>query len=256
MAIDFEKIGPIVLIRLNRPEAMNCLNREDIEALANAWIRFRDDDDLLVAVVTGAGERSFSTGADLVDLIPKVTAGEIEIQESNPTFLKGLDIYKPIVAAINGFCLAGGTELIQGTDIRLSVPDATFGLTEVKLGLFPAGGSTVHLTRQIPYCRAMEILLLGGNLTADEALSIGLINRIVPRAELMPTAMEIAERLAQNGPLALRAIKESVLKSRDIPVERAYALETQLARKVFSSRDAVEGPKAFIEKRRPSFKGE
>ena len=255
MPIDYEKRGRIVLVTMNRPEAMNCLNPDDMKALGRAWIDFRDDDDLHVAVLTGAGERAFSAGADLAELIPRINAGEIKLQPTSPAFLKGIECFKPIVAAVNGFCLAGGTEILQGTDIRLAVPEATFGLPEVKWALFPAAGSTVHLPRQIPYCRAMEILLLGEPISAREALDIGLINRIVPRKELLPEALKVAEKLCANGPLALRAIKESVIRSLDIPRQHAYFLETYLANQVFGTRDAQEGPRAFVEKRKPTYEG-
>jgi len=255
MPIDYEKRDRIVLVTLNRPEAMNCLNPEDMEALGRAWIDFRDDDDLLVAVLTGAGDKAFSAGADLAQLIPRINAGEIRLQPTNPAFLKGIECFKPIVAAVNGFCLAGGTELLQGTDIRLAVPEAVFGLPEVKWALFPAAGSTVHLPRQIPYCRAMEILLLGEPISAKEALDIGLINRIVPRDQLLSEALKVAERLCANGPLALKAIKEAALRSLDIPRQHAYFLETFLASRVFGTRDAQEGPRAFVEKRKPRYEG-
>ena len=145
--------------------------------------------------------------------------------------------------------------MLQGTDIRIAVEEAVFGIPEVKWALFPYGGSTVRLPRQIPYCWAMELLLTGDSITAEQALKIGFINRIVPRGELMPTAMAIADRLNNNGPLALKAIKESVLKTYDIPKEHAYFLEAFLAKQVFGTRDAIEGPKAFFEKRKPVFEG-
>jgi enoyl-CoA hydratase len=255
MAIEYEKKGPIAVVTLNRPEAMNCVNLEDMEELGQVWIDFRDDDELRVAILTGAGEKSFSAGADLADLIPRINAGEVRLQPIQAAFLKGIECYKPIVAAVNGFCLAGGTEILQGTDIRISVPEAIFGIPEVKWALFPAAGSTVHLPRQIPYCRAMEMLLLGETMTAEQALAVGLINRIVPREKLMPTAMDIAERLCANGPLAVKAIKEAVLKSMDIPRQHAYYLETFLASRVFGTRDAAEGPRAFVERRKPVYEG-
>jgi len=255
MAIDYEKQGHIAVVTLNRPEVMNCVNQADLEELGRVWLDFRDDDGLRVAVLTGAGDKAFSAGADLADLIPKINAGELRLVPTNPAFLKGIDCFKPIVAAVNGFCLAGGTEILQGTDIRLAVPEAMFGIPEVKWALFPAAGSTVHLPRQIPYCWAMEMLLLGEPITAQQALAIGLINRIVPREELMTTAMGIAERLCANGPLALRAIKEAALKSLDIPMQHAYYLETYLASRVFGTRDAAEGPRSFIEKRKPVYEG-
>jgi enoyl-CoA hydratase/carnithine racemase len=253
MAIDYDKQGHIATVTMNRPEAMNCLNLADIEELGRVWVDFRDDDNLRVAVLTGAGDKAFSAGADLADLIPLVNAGEVKLQPTNPAFVKGIECYKPIVAAVNGFCLAGGTEILQATDIRIAVPEATFGIPEVKWALFPAAGSTVHLPRQIPYCWAMEMLLLGEPMTAEQAATVGLINRIVPREDLMPTAMKIAERLCANGPIALKAIKESVLRSMDIPKEHAYYLETFLATQVFGTRDAREGPRAFVEKRKPTY---
>jgi enoyl-CoA hydratase len=255
MAIDYEKKGNIALVTMNRPEAMNCLNQADMDELGRVWLDFRDDDKMWVAVLTGAGDKAFSAGADLKELIPKLNSGEVPLAATMPAFLKNIDCFKPIVAAVNGFCLAGGTEILQATDIRIAVKEATFALTEVKLGLFPVAGSTVRLPRQIPYCRAMEILLLGDPISAEEALNIGLINRIVAKEDLMGTAMNIAERLSQNGPLALRAIKESALRSYDIPQGQAYFLEAFLARQVFGTSDAAEGPKAFLEKRKPVFEG-
>jgi len=255
MAVDYEKKGHIGVVTLNRPEAMNCVNTADLKELARIWLDFRDDDQMRVAVLTGAGDKAFSAGADLIELVPKINAGELNLKHTSPGFLKGIECFKPIVAAVNGLCLAGGTEILQGTDIRLAVPEATFGIPEVKWGLFPAAGSTVHLPRQIPYCWAMEMLLLGESITAQQALAVGLINRIVPREELMPAAMRIAERLCANGPLALKAIKEAALKALDIPRHHAYYLETYLASQVFGTRDATEGPRAFVEKRKPVYEG-
>jgi enoyl-CoA hydratase len=255
MAIDYDKEGNIATITMNRPEAMNCLNQADMEELGRVWLDFRDDDQIWVAILTGAGNAAFSAGADLAELIPKLNSGEVPILPAMPAFLKNVACYKPIIAAVNGFCLAGGTEILQATDIRIAVEEATFGLPEVKLGLFPVAGSTIRLPRQIPYCRAMEILLLGDSISAKEALEMGLVNRVVPKEDLMHTALEIARRLCRNGPLAVRAIKESVLRGYDIPQEQGYFLEAFLASRVFGTKDAGEGPKAFLEKRAPVFEG-
>ncbi len=255
MAIDYEKKGHVALVTMNRPEAMNCLNLADVEELGRVWLDFRDDEQLWVAVLTGAGDLSFSAGADLAELIPKVNSGEVPLSPTMPAFLKNIRCFKPIVAAVNGHCLAGGMEMLQGTDIRIAVEEATFGLPEVKLALFPVAGSTVRLPRQIPYCWAMQILLLGEPITAQQALQIGLINQVVPKERLMETAMSIADRLCRNGPLALRAIKESALRSYDLPEEAGYFLEAFMAKGVFGTKDATEGPKAFLERRRPHYEG-
>ena len=255
MAIDYEKKGRIALITMNRPEVMNCLNQADVEALGEAWLDFRDDDQLWVGILTGAGDKAFSAGADLGELAPKLNSGEMPISPTYPGFLKNIKCFKPIIAAVNGFCLAGGTEMLQGTDIRIAVREATFGIPEVKWGIFPAAGSTVRLPRQIPFCWAMEILLVGDAITAEQALQIGLINRIVPIEELMESAFSLAERICENGPLSVRAIKESALRSYDIPEEHAYFLESFMAKQVFGTRDAREGPRAFLEKRKPVFEG-
>lgn len=255
MAINYEKKGQIAIVTMNRPEAMNCLNLEDMKELGRVWLDFKADENLRVAILTGAGEKSFSAGADLVSLVPQFTSGEMHLTAINPTFLKGVECFKPVVAAVNGLCLAAGTEILQYTDIRVAVEEAWFSVSEVVWGLFPAGGSSVNLPRQIPYCWAMELLLIGDKISAEQALKIGLINRVVPRAKLMSTAMDFAERLAANSPVAVRAIKESALRSFDLPIPHAYYLETYLASQVFASEDAKEGAMAFKEKRKPNFKG-
>ena len=255
MEIIYEKKDRIAYITINRPEVMNAITPKAVEELGKVWIDFRDDDDLWVSVITGAGDKAFCAGADLKELIPEVTSGRFKLTPTMPAFLKNISIYKPIIAAINGFCLAGGTELIQATDIRIAAEHATFGLAEPRWGLFPAGGSTVRLPRQIPYCRAMEILLIGDPITAQDALQIGLINKVVKKEDLMPTATKVAERICENGPLAVRAIKESAQKCFEVPMEHGNILETAYAREVFATEDAKEGPRAFLEKRKPVFKG-
>jgi enoyl-CoA hydratase len=156
---------------------------------------------------------------------------------------------------VNGFALAGGTEILQATDIRVAAPEATFALTEVTRGLLPGGGSTVRLARQIPYVEAMKILLIGEAISAEAALRAGFINEIVPRERLLDRAFELAERIAANGPLAARKIKEAVIRSSGLSLEDGYAVEDDCTRVVMRSEDAKEGPRAFIERRKPRFTG-
>jgi enoyl-CoA hydratase len=171
------------------------------------------------------------------------------------SLLKGFELYKPVISAVNGTATAGGCEILQATDIRIASTNARLGLAEAKRGLVPGGGSLVRLPRQIPYCKAMEILLLGDLIDAQEAWRIGLINEVVAPDELMPRAHEIAAKLAANGPLALRKIKEAVLRTSGLPLDEAHDIENQLSGEVMSSADAREGPKAFVEKRTPNWKG-
>lgn len=253
MAIIYEKRDRIAYLTLNRPEVMNALDPETILELEEASQDFNNDPDSWVLILTGAGDKAFCAGADLKKLIPAMTSGEMKMELSSKRFFS--DIYKPIIAAINGFCLAGGTEMIQGTDIRIAAEHATFGLAEPRWGLIPIGGSHVRLPRQIPWCRAMEILLIGDRISAQEALQIGLINKVVPLPELMPTAKRIAERICENGPLAVRTIKEIAVRALSMPMEQGFILETLMGQRVFASEDAKEGPRAFMEKRKPVFQG-
>lgn len=265
-AVHYERRGFIAYIVIDRPEVHNALNPEAICELADAWDQFAADDEARVAVITGAGDRAFCSGADLARLIPLATGARTPEDEWDERFVRepGLAAkalllagtpYKPIVAAVNGHCIAGGLELLQGTDIRVASSAATFALQEPRWGLFPAGGSTVRLPRQIPYCRAMEILLTGNRLDADEAYRMGLVNAVVPPNQVMAKAEEFAQRIAENGPLAVRKIKESVLRGLATTIPEALRIEAECASAVFSSDDAKEGPRAFVEKRAPRFTG-
>ena len=170
--------------------------------------------------------------------------------------LRDFELYKPVIAAVNGFALAGGMEILQATDLRVSSPNSEFGLSEVMRGIIPAGGSLVRLARQIPYCKAMEVLLVGDRMSADEALRIGLINEVVPADELMARATQIGERVAENGPLAVAACKEAVIRTSGLPMQDAFLIENEIAGRVMRSKDAREGPLAFMEKRKAEFTGE
>jgi enoyl-CoA hydratase len=255
--VTYERDGPIALITIRNPEALNALDYEMVQQLVVAWHELEADDDAVVGMFTGEGDQAFCSGADLKTLLPLITAGGLEDEIIGPTggtFAKFL-VTKPVVAAIRGICVAGGTELLQATDIRIASEDARFGLPEPRWALFPAGGSTVRLARQIPYCRAMEILLTGGMIGAEDALAMGLVNRVVPSEQVLDTAYEFAERIAANGRIAVRAIKQSVPETSGVPLEEAYAIEARHARRALSTEDSVEGPLAFSEKRKPRFTG-
>ena len=262
----YEKDGHIATITFNRPQAKNALDPQSIVDWVEAVEDFTRDDNLRVAIVTGAGDDAFCTGADLGQLIPLMTGARKPESEAdqkiiaNPSLapkaaLKGIDIYKPLIAAVNGYCVAGGMEMLQAFDIRIASEKAMFSLQEVKWGLVPGGGSTVRLPRQIPYCLAMEILLTGNMMTADDAYRIGLVNKVVPHDKVMETALEYAQVFSENAPLATRYIKESVHTNMGLPQDDAFARETEFAYKAMASEDAREGPRAFKEKRKPVFKG-
>lgn len=252
MTIHFEKTGRVAVVTIDRPEAMNSLTKDMLGALDAAFEEFEADDDLWVAILTGAGDRAFCTGMDLKEAIPLLTGGD-QLGYEDPTRRQFSEVTKPIIAAINGHCIAGGLEMVAGTDLRIAVEDATFSLGEVRWGLVPAGGSHVRIPRQIPWVIAMELLLTGDPISAQRAYEVGLINRVVPPAELMDSAFGLAERICRNGPLAVRTSKEIAVRALDLVP--GFVLEKELAKKVFASEDAKEGPRAFAEKRRPDFKG-
>jgi enoyl-CoA hydratase len=266
MTLLYEKKGKIAYLTLNRPEAHNAVDPETILELVAAWEDYRDDDQMRCAIITGTGDQSFCAGADLGKLIPLFTGArkpETEADrkiQADPTlsmraFLRDFELYKPVVAAINGNAIAGGFELLYAADIRIAAENAKFGLQEVKWAVFPTGGSTVRLSRQIPYAKAMEILLTGQLMDADEALSCGFVNRVVPQERVMEEAQKVAGIIAKNGPMAVTAVKRAVLDTTGLTLKEGLAREMELAIPVFMSRDAQEGPRAFKEKREPVFKG-
>jgi enoyl-CoA hydratase len=263
--VTFEKRDGVAVVTFNRPQKKNAFNPEMMVRLADAWAEFRDDDALRVAILTGNGD-AFCAGADLGRLIPLLTKARAPEDEwdkrllADPSIfqtaiLRRFELWKPVVAAVNGAALAGGCEILQGTDIRLAAPEASFGLPEPKRGIIPGGGSLVRLVRQIPYVRAMQILLTGDAISAETALQVGFVNEIVPREKLLERAFEIAARIAENGPLAVRKIKEVAVRSQGQPWEDAFQIEDQASREVMRSADAREGPRAFMEKRKANFTG-
>jgi len=250
MTIEYEKKGNIAYMTINRPEVRNALTIQMFQDIDRLGQEFQNDPEAWVMILTGAGDKAFSAGADLKDAIPRLTASPgMGGSSSGVRFFSG--VYKPIIAAVNGVAVAGGTEILNGTDIRIAAEHATFGITESRWSLVPLGGSCVRMPRHIPWCRAMEILLMADQISAQEALQIGLINKVVPLPELMPTAQKAAERICENGPLAVRTIKEIAVRSLSMPIEQGFLLESLLGGKVWQSEDAKEGPRAFAEKRKP-----
>lgn len=253
----YEQQDRIVTITINRPEAMNAIDPETHEALIAAWTRFRDDDSAWVAILTGAGDQAFSAGADLKKFVPAEFGGRGGAAHN--TFglggiTRGLEIWKPMIAAINGFCLAGGLEQALACDLRIAAPHARFGLTEVRWAIMPGAGGTQRLPRAVPLAKAMEMILTAEHVTAEEALGLGLVNKVVPLPELMPAARALAGRLCERGPLALRAAKEAVIRGLSLPLADGLRLEAFLSGMLRRTEDAIEGPKAFAEKRPPAFK--
>ncbi|MBV8979812.1 MAG: enoyl-CoA hydratase/isomerase family protein [Acidimicrobiia bacterium] len=267
MPIHYEADDHVAVITIDRPEARNALDMYHFRDLAAAWRRFKDDDEVWVAIVTGVDD-AFMAGADLKTFIPQVTKLQKEIQEGGVkeidgcrlsdsvyAVLRNVELYKPIIAAVGGPAVAGGMEMLGGVDIRIATPDATFGVMEPKRGLFAGGGTTVRLPRQLAFPAAMEFLLTAERFPAERALELGLLNEIVPRDQLMDRAHEWARRITANAPLAVQATKESVLKGLSVTLEEAYKIEQKISGRVFQTEDAKEGPKAFAEKRPPVWQG-
>jgi E-phenylitaconyl-CoA hydratase len=257
MALLFSVDHHIATITINRPAVMNAMDDQTYEELSQAWTTVRDDPDIWVAVVTGAGDKSFTAGHDLKEIRPQSDddAWEFFQSQSQPLLNRGLEVWKPVIAAVNGYCLGGGMTLLFATDIRVASSHATFGLSEVKRSLLPGNGGTQRALRQIPYAVAMELLLVGDPISASRAYEIGLINRVVPHEELMSTSYEYAERLTQNGPLALRAIKELAVRSLGMNFNDGVRLEQAFIYRLERTADAHEGPSAFGAHRPPVFEG-
>ena len=248
----YEKRGKIAIMTINRPEAMNAFTADMLRGMDAAFEDFQNDDGLWVAILTASGDKAFSSGMDLKEAIPMLQSGD-EMGYEDHTKRPFSDVFKPIIGAVNGFCIAGGMEFLQGTDIRIAADTATFGLGEVRWGIIPTGGSHVRLPRQIPWAIAMEMLLTGRNLTAQRAYDIGLVNEVVPADQLMETALKWAETICKNGPFAVRTAKEIAVRA--LSLESGFVLEKALGARVMQSEDAKEGPRAFAEKRKPEFKG-
>ena len=258
-----EREGHVLIVTLNRPEAKNALSSGMLAGMYRAWRLLDADPELRVAILTGRGD-VFCAGADL----KAMGGGGEKDEEFQKLMAEVSDLHwqallrhnrpmKPIIAAVEGYAVAGGTEILQGTDIRVAAEDAIFGVTEARRGLFPLGGSSVRLRRQIPYTLAAEILLTGRHVTAQEALAFGLVGRLVPSGQALAEAKKVAAQICDNAPLSIRAIVR-MLREIDESYSEADALakELEIGGPVFATKDAREGPRAIAEKRKPVYKGE
>ena len=264
-----ERIGHCLVVTMNRPEARNALSAEMLQLLGETWDRVNSDPDIRVAVLTGAGG-AFCAGADLKAMTQShpgdsfrndspggggdPAAGGLASGVVKP-LLKGYHLTKPLIAAVEGAAVAGGTEILQATDIRVAGESARFGVSEVRWSLFPLGGSTVRLRRQIPYTIAADILLTGRHIRAAEAKEIGLIGYVVPDGQALEKALELADMICANGPLAVQAVLRALRETEGRPEDEAMRIESEIGMQVFMSEDAKEGPLAFMEKRKPVFQG-
>ena len=262
----YEVADGVATITLNRPQKRNAMTPEMLIRLGRAWDDVRNDESVSVALLKGAGDDNFCSGADLGRLIPLLTRARQAEDEWDEQFLadpdalskalmRGFDVFKPIVVAIAGPALAGGTELLMGTDFRIASERATFGTTEVRRGIIPAGGTLVRLARQIPHTAAMRIILGGEAVSAEFALRCGLVTEVVPHADTVAIATEMAHRVAEAAPIALAKAKEVVVRSSGIPFDEAYRIESDAMAEVMATEDAREGPLAFMEKREPRWQG-
>jgi enoyl-CoA hydratase len=242
---------------MNRPEARNALSGPMMALMRQAWDLTDSDPDIRACVLTGAGG-AFCAGADLKAMATthpgeSFRTGDVDLSVVE-ALLKGRRLTKPLIAAVEGPAIAGGTEILQATDIRVAGESARFGISEARWGLFPLGGSAVRLPRQISYTVAADLLLTGRHITAAEAREIGLIGHVVPDGQALAKALEIADMIAANGPVAVRAILRTIRETEGMAEGDAFAVEAKIGMAVFGSDDAKEGPRAFAEKRKPNFR--
>jgi enoyl-CoA hydratase len=265
--LDVDKRGSIAIVTMNRPERRNSFTPEMIVRLADAWDDIEADPGIRVAVLTGAGNAAFCSGGDLASLVPLSSGARPPADEwdhrfladkqrtLNRALLRRTDFYKPVIAGVIGDAYAGGTEIMLSADIRVAADDARFALPEVRRGIIPSGGSLTRLVRQIGWTATMELVLVGEPVTAQHAERIGLVNRVVPRADVLAVSLEFAERIALGGPLAVAKAKEAIVRGSGRPIDDAFLIEEACQEIVMASDDAREGPRAFVEKRPAVFTG-
>jgi enoyl-CoA hydratase len=251
MVIDYKKEGKIATFTINRPQAMNAMTPEGMRDFNKHLITFQDDMEAWAGIITGTGDKAFCAGADIKEMLPYMRSGGVQ----PPTILRGMNVNKPIIAAVNGLALGGGLEFALASDIRIASENARFGLTEVNVGLIPGWGGTQRLARLIGTGKAAEMLFTGRLIDAAEAYRIGLVNAVVPLDKLMSTAMEWAETICKAAPLAVRAAKEAMYRGLDIALDEGLKIEEQLEHQIMKSTDFSEGITAFAEKRKPNYQG-
>ncbi len=244
--IRYEVTGAIACITIDRPEKLNAMSLAMYDGLGAAYIRARDDDAVRVIVLTGAGERAFSVGADLTESIPALAENRFDISEWDAAHAKGIALYKPVIAAVRGACIGGGMEFMLSTDIRIVAEDAVFQLPEARHGFVPAGGTLVRLVRQASYAHAMQIMLMAERMTAADLYRMGIVNEVLPAAEVLPRALAIAQAIAELGPVAVQVIKEAAQRLHSAPLEQAFAEEAALGQRAFTCDDAKAGLARFV----------
>jgi E-phenylitaconyl-CoA hydratase len=256
MSVDLELTEGIALVRINRPDALNALDESAYAQLSGAWAEVRDNSDIRAAVVTGAGDRAFCVGADIKTYLGRERPlSELWQTQRGQLLNRGIELWKPVIAAVNGLCLGGGMTLLLATDIRLAVPQAKFGLPEVKRGVIAANGGTQRVLEQLPYALAMELLLTAETWDAQRAERWGLVNRIVPPAALIEEAMKTAALVVANAPLAVQATKELAIRSRDMERSVGLRMEQAMLEILRKTDDAAAAAAAFRDRTTPCFKG-
>lgn len=252
MTVEYGVSMGIAHVRLNRPEKRNALTLDMYERLTGAFRSANQDPSVRVIVLSAAGEKAFCAGADLVETIPVLAEGRVHVSTLMGAHMKGPEFLKPVVCAINGTCLAGGFELMLSTDIRVAAVEADFGLPEITHGFVAPGGGLSRLRQQTSYAFAMEILLTGASFSAHRMLEAGLLNRVVPRASVLPVALAYAKAIASHSPRAVRIIKDAIARFPDLTTQQAYDEEARLGQLAFESDDARAGLEAFARRRTPT----